>query len=153
MGTERPEFSPVPPDAPKEDRIGTAFLAMGAAAAGAVTWFSLLTLIQSHLIEGSTIRSIAQVNPDSADVNFVVYGTVLGLGLTALTAWLLLHPIPSSYRRGALSMVSALAGATLGMTATWLGYQVAGRRALIALAIVSIVIAVWLARRSVTTRR
>ena len=111
---QRPEFSPVPPDAPKEDRIGTAFLAMGAAAAGAVTWFALLTLIQSHLIEGSTIRSIAQVNPDSADVNFVVYGTVLGLGLTALTAWLLLRAIPSSYRRGALAMVSALAGAPVG---------------------------------------
>ncbi|HEY3935671.1 MAG TPA: hypothetical protein VGL65_13750 [Gemmatimonadales bacterium] len=150
---DRPEFSPVGPDAPKEDRISTALLAMGAAAAASCVWFAVLTLIQSYARERSTARSAAQVDPHSADVNFVVYGLVLGLGFTAVTAWLLLAPIPSSYRRGALAMVAGLGGTSLAMVATWILYGVAGRPALAALGVVSVAIAVWLAWRSAVSAR
>jgi len=126
---------------------------MGAAAAGAVCWFSLLTLIQLRLVEHSGARTIAQIDPNSADVNFLVYGTVLGIAVTGLVAWLLLHPVPSTYRRGALAMVSALAGTTLGMALTWFGFQVVGRPALIGLAMVSIGIAIWLARLAARSAR
>jgi Co/Zn/Cd efflux system component len=150
---DRPDFSLLPPDAPKEDRIGTAFLAMGSAAAAAVAWFSGLTLIQTRLVVGSTARTITQINPNSPDVNFMVYGTVLGLGFTGVSAWLLMAAIPSTYRRGALAMVAALAGTSLAMVATLVLYQFTGRPALIALGIVSVTIALWLGRRAILSSR
>ena len=151
--TGRPEFPAVPPDAPKEDRIGTAFLSMSSAAAAAVAWFSVLTLIQSRLVAGSTITSVAQINPDAPDVNFMVYGTVTGLGFTGVCAWLLMAAIPSSYRRGALAMVAALGGTSLAMVATLLAFQAGGATALAGLAMVSAAAAVWLARRAVLSAR
>jgi hypothetical protein len=148
-GADRPEFSPLPPDAPKEDRIGTAFQAMASAAAGSVTWFSALTVIQTHLVAGSTARTVSQINPNAPDVNFMVYGTVLGLGFTGMCAWVLMAPIPSTYRRGALAMVAALGGTSLAMIATLLVYQAAGRNALVALGAGSAILALWLGRRAV----
>jgi hypothetical protein len=150
---DRPEFSPLGPDAPKEDRIGTALLAMSSAAAAAVAWFSALTLLQTHLVAGSTARSIAQISPNAPDVNFMVYGTVLGLGFTGVGAWMLMAAIPSTYRRGALAMVAALAGTSVAMVATLVLYQFGGRAALIALGIVSVTIALWLGRRAVLSSR
>jgi hypothetical protein len=151
--TNGPEFSPLPPDAPKEDRIGTAFLAMSAAASGSVAWFSALTLIQTHLVAGSTARTVAQINPNAPDVNFMVYGTVLGLGFTGMSAWILMAAIPSTYRRGALAMVAALGGTSLAMIATLVVYQGAGRGALAALGVVAIAAAFWLGRRAVLSAR
>lgn len=151
--TDHPEFSPLPPDAPKEDRIGTAFLAMSSAGAGSVAWFSALTVIQTHLVAGSTVQSVAQINPNAPDVNFMVYGTMLGLGCTGVIAWILMVAIPSTYRRGALAMVAALGGTSLAMVATLLVYQLAGRGALTGLGIVSITIALWLGRRALLSAR
>lgn len=151
--TDGPEFSPLPPDAPKEDRIGTAFLAMSSAAIGSVAWFSALTIIQTHLVAGSTAQTVAQINPNAPDVNFMVYGTVLGLGFTGVCAWILMAAIPSTYRRGALAMVAALGGTSLAMVATLLVYQWAGRRALTTLGVVAIATAVWLGRRAVLSAR
>jgi hypothetical protein len=151
--TDRPEFSPLPADAPKEDRIGTAFLAMCSAALGSVAWFSALTVIQTHLVAGSTVQTVAQINPNAADVNFMVYGTVLGLGFTGMSAWILMAAIPSTYRRGALAMVAALGGTSLAMVATLLVYQFAGRGALTALGAVCIAMAMWLGRRAVLSAR
>lgn len=151
--TDGPEFSPLPPDAPKEDRIGTAFLAMSSAAIGSVAWFSALTVIQTHLVAGSTAQTVAQINPNAPDVNFMVYGTVLGLGFTGTSAWILMSAIPSTYRRGALAMVAALGGTSLAMISTLLVYQWAGRGALTALGVLAIGIAVWLGRRAVLSAR
>lgn len=151
--TDGPEFSPLPPDAPKEDRIGTAFLAMSSAAAGSVAWFSALTVIQTHLVAGSRAQTIAQINPNAPDVNFMVYGTVLGLGFTGMSAWVLMAKIPSTYRRGALAMVAALGGTSLAMIATILVYQSAGRGALTGLGVVSVVAAFWLGHRAALSAR
>jgi hypothetical protein len=151
--TDGPEFSPLPPDAPKEDRIGTAFLAMSSAAMGSVAWFSALTVIQTHLVAGSTAQTVAQINPNAPDVNFMVYGTVLGLGFTGVCAWVLMAAIPSTYRRGALAMVAALGGTSLAMVATLLVYQSAGRGALTGLGVLAIAFAFWLGRRAVLSAR
>ena len=96
---------------------------------------------------------MAQINPNAPDVNFMVYGTVLGLGFTGVCAWILMAAIPSTYRRGALAMVAALGGTSLAMVATLLVYQWAGRRALTALGVLAIAIAVWLGRRAVLSAR
>ena len=151
--TDGPEFSPLPPDAPKEDRIGTAFLAMSSAAMGSVAWFSALTVIQTHLVAGSTAQTVAQINPNAPDVNFMVYGTVLGIGFTGVGAWILMAAIPSTYRRGALAMVAALGGTSLAMVATLLVYQWAGRGALTSLGVLAIGIAFWLGRRAALSAR
>lgn len=148
-----PEFSPLPADAPKEDRIGTAFLAMSSAAAGSVAWFSALTLIQTQLLAGSTVQTIAQIDPNAPDVNFMVYGTVLGLGFTGASAWILMAAIPSTYRRGALAMVAALGGTSIAMVATLVLYQLGGRAALIGLGVVSVALAFGLGRRAVLSAR
>ena len=145
---DAPEFSPLPPDAPTEDRIGTALLAMGSAAAAAVTWFSVLTFVGSRLAAGTAATSVAQIDPNAGYVNFLVYGTVLGLGLTGVSAWALLAPIPSTYRRGALAMVAALGGTSLAMVATYLVDQLIGRFALPGLAVMGLGLALLLGRRA-----
>jgi hypothetical protein len=114
----RPEFSPLPDDAPTTDRIGTAVLAMEGAAATAIGWFALLAFIQTRLLLGSTARNVGEIDPHSFDVNFMVYGSVLGLAVAGCTSWLLMGSIPSSYRRGGLSMVAAFAGSVAGAIIT-----------------------------------
>jgi hypothetical protein len=153
MQDDEPEFSPLPSDAPTEDRIGTALLSMGSAAAASVTWFSILTFIGARLAAGETVRSAAQINPNAGYVNFLVYGTVLGLGLTGVTAWLLLAPIPSTYRRGALAMVAALGGTSLAMVATYMVDQLIGRTALPGVAALALAMSLWLGRRAVRSGR
>ena len=141
------EFSPLLPDAPTEDRIGTAVLAMEAGAAAAVAWFSALTYIQTHLVAESTATTVAEIDPRSFDVNFMVYGSVLGIAFAGCTAWVLMATIPSSYRRGGLSMVAALGGTVLGA-----GLTVPGRDrpfVLLVLAVAFSAVAVWFGRRAV----
>ena len=147
MRPDEPEFSPLPPDAPTEDRIGTAVLAMEAAAAAAIAWFSLLAFIQTRLLADSTATSVAEIDPHSFDVNFMVYGSVLGLAFAGGVAWILMATIPSSYRRGGLSMVAALGGSVLGA-----GLTVPGRShplALVTFAALAGALATVLGRRAV----
>lgn len=148
MQPDEPEFSPLPPDAPTEDRIGTALLSMASAAAAGIVWFSALTLIVTRLRVGSTAQTIDQIDPHALYVNIAAYGTMLGLGFIGISAWTLLAPIPSTYRRGALSMVTALGGWCVAMGATYLAHVLAGRGALIGLAIVSTLVALFLGRRA-----
>ncbi len=147
--TDRPEFSPVPADAPKEDRIGTAVLAMCAAAAAGVVWFSVLMLMVTRARPESAAKTIEQVDPNAFYVNLAAYGTMLGVCFIGACAWFLLAPIPSLYRRGALSLVTILAGWCIAMGVTYLAYQLAGPGALIAAAIAFAVAAFALRRRSV----
>lgn len=145
--TGRPEFSPLPPDAPTEDRIGTAVLAMEGGAAAAIAWFAALTYIQTHLVAASTAKSVAEIDPRSFDVNFMVYGSVLGIAFAGGTAWVLMATIPSSYRRGGLSMVAALGGTVAGAALTVPGRDHPG--ALLALAVIAGGFAIWFGRRAV----
>ena len=150
---DEPEFSPLPSDAPTEDRIDTAMLSMASAAAGSVAWFAILTWIGSHLAAGTTAHSAADINPEAGYVNYLVYGTVLGLGLTGVTTWMMLAPIPSTYRRGALAMVAALGGTSAAMVATYMVDQLIGRTALIGLAVIAAAAALGLGRRAALSAR
>ena len=147
MADERPEFSPVPSDAPTEDRIGTAVLAMEAGAAAAIAWFAALTFIQTRLLVDSTVTTVAEIDPRSFDVNFMVYGSVLGIAFAGFTTWLLMASVPSSYRRGGLSMVAALGGTVLGAMLTVPGRSVP--TALLGLAVAAGALAAWFGRRAI----
>lgn len=151
--TGEPEFSPLGPDAPKEDRIGTAMLSIGAAAAAGVTWFSVLMLIVTRLRGGSTATTLEQIDPNALYVNVASYGTMFGVGFIGLCAWTLLAPIPSLYRRGALSMVAALGGWCVAMGATFLTSRLLGTAALIGLAIAFAALAVFLRGRAIVSAR
>jgi hypothetical protein len=144
---DAPEFSPLPPDAPTEDRIGTAVLAMEAGAATAVAWFAALTYIQTFLVAGSHAQTVAEVDPHSFDVNFMTYGLVLGMAVAGCTTWFLMASVPSSYRRGGLAMVAAFAGTVIGglLTIPGRGHPLS----LLVLAVVSGGLAVVLGRRAV----
>lgn len=52
--------------------------------------------------------------PDFRFFYFLVFGTIAGLLVAGIIAWLLLAPVGSTYRRGGLAMVSAFA-TVLGM--------------------------------------
>lgn len=149
--TNPSEFSPLGPDAPKEDRIDTALLAMGAGAAGAVVWFAVLTLIQTHLLTQSTVKSVSEIDPHSFDVNFLIYGALLGVAFAAVVAWTLMFSIPSSYRRGGLSLVAAFGGTVLAGILTYVGRATGGVSMLAAIAIFFALLGIWLGRRAVVT--
>ncbi|HEY4321055.1 MAG TPA: hypothetical protein VGM77_07725 [Gemmatimonadales bacterium] len=144
-----PADSPVGPDAPTEDRIGTAGYAMAAAACTAVTWFALLTFIQTQLIAGSTVQTVSQVDPQSFAVNFLVYGALLGISFSAVVAWVLMAPIPSSYRRGGLAMAGALAGTVPAGALTVLVRALGGAGLLLVLALLAGLVTFWFGRRAV----
>jgi len=147
MQDDAPEFSPLLPDAPHVDRIGTAVLAMEAGAATAVAWFATLTFIQTRLLANSTATTVAEIDPNSFDVNFMIYGSVLGIAFAGCTAWMLMATVPSSYRRGGLSMVATLGGTVLGALLTVPGRTIPA--ALLGLAAAAAALAVWLGRRAV----
>lgn len=147
--TGRPEFSPVPPDAPKEDRIGTAVLAMSAAAAAGVVWFSLLMVMVTRLRPDVAPQTIEQVDPNALYVNLAAYGTMVGVCFIGVCAWLLLAPIPSRYRRGALSLVTVLAGWCAAMGVTYVAHTVAETTGLVVAAVVFAAAAALLRRQAV----
>jgi hypothetical protein len=134
--------------APTEDRTGQAAWAMGTGAAAAVVWFAILTYLTTRFTADSTATSIADVNPHAGYVDFLVYGAVLGVAFAAFTAWHLMAGIPSSYRRGGLSLVSAFSGAVVGGLLTVMLKELAGPAGLLLLAAVALPIVLLLARRT-----
>ena len=74
----------------------------------------------------------------------LMFGTLLGLVLAGAVAWRLLAPVLSTYRRGGLSLVTAMA-TVLPMLLCMIANQLAGRAGLLALALVALLIAVLLA--------
>lgn len=149
--TAEPEFSPLGPDAPKEDRIGTALWSMGSAAAAGVVWFSVLMLLVSWLRGDTNAQTLEQIDPHDLYVNVAAYGTMAGIGFIWVVAWLLLKPIPSLYRRGALAMVAALGGWCVAMGVTFAARTIAGTAALAGVAVVFGVLALYLRRRAIAS--
>jgi hypothetical protein len=143
-----PRFSPLPPDAPTKDRIHTAVLAMACGTCAGVTWFGILTLIQTRLLRGSTARAITQIDPHSFDANFMAYGIPMGLAFGAIVAWSMMFAIPSSYRRGGLSLVAAFAGTVVGLVLTYVGRALGGATTLAAITVVFFLVTLWLGRRT-----
>jgi hypothetical protein len=70
---------------------------------------------------GATVAATAALRPPAgttepavgAPLYILLFGTVGGLLLAGVVAWWLLRPLESTYRRGALAMVSAFATVVL----------------------------------------
>ena len=74
----------------------------------------------------------------------LAFGTLGGLLLAGVVAWLLMAPIPSTYRRGGLSLVTGFATVLL-MLLCMLANQLAGRLGLVTLGVAALAVAVLLA--------
>lgn len=151
--TEHAGISPLGADAPTEDRVGLAGWSMVTAMAATVSWFGGLTYIQTRMVNGVTAQSVSQLDPKSVDVNFMVYGALLGVVFGAATAWALMSPIPSSYRRGGLSIAAALAGTVVAGILTAAAHMIGGPIALLGLTFVFGIVTALLARRAVAAAR
>ncbi len=144
---DEPPVSPNPlgADAPTEDRVGLAVIAVLAAVAAAVAWFSILTFMVSGL---RPTGGPAQIDTSAAYVNLFLYGLLGGLMCTGATAWFLMAPIDSNFRRGGLAIVAALFGFLVSMGVTFLANELLGGTALLGVALVGLVVAVVLGRRA-----
>jgi hypothetical protein len=121
---------------------------MATGAVAVVAWFAVLTFLSTRLAATVTVRTIADVDPDAAYVNFLIYGSVLGVAFGGVMSWWMMSGIPSSYRRGGLSLVSAFAGAVLAGVLTVLAKELAGPVGLIGLAALVVPALALLMRRT-----
>lgn len=147
---ETPPLSPNPfgADAPTVDRTVQAVWAMVTGAVAVVAWFAILTFLSTRMTEGLAVKSAADVNPNAPYVNFLVYGAVLGVAFGAVMSWIMMSGIPSSYRRGGLSLVSAFAGAVTAGLSTVVAKQIGGTTGLLGLAVVAVPLTVLLMQRT-----
>jgi hypothetical protein len=148
--TDTPPPSPNPfgADAPTVDRTPQAIWAMATGAVAVVVWYAILTFVTTRMAAATTARTIGDVNPDAFYVNLIIYGAVLGLAFGGITSWIMMSGIPSSYRRGGLSLVSAFAGAVLGGVLTVMAKEAAGPGGLIGVAVLAFAAVLLLMRRT-----
>jgi hypothetical protein len=124
---------------------GSTLRFVGTAAACAICVGMLM--ITATVIGVDALR--ADQGPRNLDFSFylLVGGTLAGILLTAYSAWRLLAPVGSTYRKGALSIVTAFA-TVLFMLICMPVNQLFGRTGLLALLGVCGVAALLLARRT-----
>ena len=118
---------------------------------GAVDVFELrprIGLSSAALADRIPARETWDLDPNAAYVNILTYGVSLGLLASGALAWWLMKPVDSLFRRGGLSLVAALGGASLGMFGTFIADAVAGSTGLIALGVPALVVAALLIRRA-----
>jgi prolipoprotein diacylglyceryltransferase len=148
MGSPAPVSpNPLGTDAPTTDHVGLAMAAIGTAAAVAVAWFAVLTLVVATLRD-PTVQSAEAVNPDALYVNLFLFGIPAGLAIAGLTGWILMRPVDSLFRRGGLAIVGALAGTVLAMMLTFTAHAAFGTAALAALGVLALVVAFRLGSRA-----
>jgi hypothetical protein len=100
------------------------------------------TVLGVDLLRADAPSSAAQLG---APLYLLFFGTLAGLVLAGIVAWRLLDPILSIYRRGGLSVVSALA-TVLPMLICIPVHQLAGRAGLAGLAGLAALASLLLAR-------
>ena len=144
--TNTPPTPPFDDDAATEDQIGLAVRAVGAAFATAIAWLALIAWGTLQVGGPDAAVPAEAIAPNAAHVNLLLYGFSAGLAITGLVGWLLLKPVGSVWRRGALSMVGVLGGISLGMGATFLAREWGGSTGLVALAIGAALLALLLAQ-------
>jgi hypothetical protein len=105
-----------------------------------------LVIITASVLGVDALRSGQPAGPNSA-LYLLFGGTFAGILAAAGTAWWLLGPIQSTYRRGGLAMVSGFATVLLMLICIPV-HQFFGRAGLLALLAVSTVAAALLARRA-----
>jgi hypothetical protein len=123
------------------DPIRLAVLAMGSAVAFGLAVVSA-TVLAVDLLRPASPSDAPQLG---APLYLLFFGTLAGLLLAGMVAWRLLSPILSTYRRGGLSVVSGLS-TVLAMLLCIPVHQLAGRRGLIALGALALVVSFVLAR-------
>ena len=116
-------------------------LAMGSAVA-----FGLAVVTGTVLGVDMLRAPVASGSPQlGAPLYLLFFGTLAGLLLAGVVAWLLLAPILSTYRRGGLSVVSGLA-TVLAMLLCIPVHQIAGRSGLLTLGGLALLVSAVLAR-------
>lgn len=125
------------------DPVRLALLAMGSGMAFGLAAVSL-TVLGVDLVRPATPPPNVAAGPA---FYLLVLGTLGSLILAGVVAWRLLAPILSTYRRGGLSLVTALA-TVLPMLLCMVANQVAGRAGLVGLAAVALVLSLALGTRA-----
>jgi hypothetical protein len=115
-------------------------LAMGSGVAFGLAVVSV-TVLGVDLLRAGAASTAPQLG---APLYLLFFGTLAGLLLAGVVAWLLLDPILSIYRRGGLSVVSALA-TVLPMLLCIPVHHLAGRPGLAGLAAVAALVSLALA--------
>jgi hypothetical protein len=113
---------------------------MGSGMAFGVTAVSLTVLGVDYLRPATPPSNLAS----GPAFYLVTFGTLFGLVLAGAVAWRLLAPVLSTYRRGGLSLVTAMA-TILPMLLCMAANQFAGRAGLVGLALAALLVAVVLA--------
>lgn len=124
------------------DPLGLAASAVGSAVAAGLAVVSATTVIVGAMRPASG----AQSNLD-APFYVLFLGTFGGIALAGIVAWRLLRPIPSTYRRGGLALVSAFA-TVIAMLVCIPVNQYLGRPGLAGLIALGLLASVLLARRA-----
>jgi hypothetical protein len=123
------------------DPIRLVLLAMGSGVAFG------LAVVSATVIGVDTLRSAASSAEPAlgAPLYLLFFGTLAGLLVAGVVAWRLLSPVLSTYRRGGLSIVSALA-TVLAMLLCIPVHQLSGRSGLAALGALALLVSFFLAR-------
>jgi hypothetical protein len=125
------------------DPVRLALLAMGSGMAVGLAVVSL-TVLGVDLVRPATPPPDIATGPA---FYLLTFGTLFGLLLAGAVAWWLLAPVLSVYRRGGISLVTALA-TVLPMLLCMAANQLAGRAGLGALALAALLLAGVLADRA-----
>lgn len=122
------------------DPVRLTLLAMGSGMAFGLAAVSLTVLGVDYLRPATP-----PPNPASGPAFYLLMlGTLFGLVLAGAVAWRLLAPVLSTYRRGGLSLVTAMA-TVLPMLLCMAVNQLAGRTGLVTLALAAVLAALVLA--------
>ena len=122
------------------DPVRLTLLAMGSSMAFGLAAVSLTVLGVDYLRPATP-----PPNPASGPAFYLLMlGTLFGLVLAGAVAWRLLAPVLSTYRRGGLSLVTAMA-TVLPMLLCMAVNQLAGRTGLVTLALAAVLAALVLA--------
>ena len=124
------------------DPLGLAAGAVGSAVALG------LAVVTATTLAVDAVRPPPGDAPDlNAPFHLLLWGTFAGIALAGVVAWRLLAPLPSAYRRGGLSLVSAFA-TVIAMLVCIPVNQTLGRPGLACLIALSLAISALLARRA-----
>ena len=122
---------------------------LGLAASAVASAVALgLAVVTATTLAVDALRPSGGRTPDlGAPFQLLLWGTLAGIAIAGVVAWRLLAPLPSAYRRGGLSLVSAFA-TVIAMLVCIPVNQTLGRPGLAGLIAVSLAISALLARRA-----
>ncbi len=106
-----------------------------------------LAIISGIVLGVDSLRSGSQAPQLNTSFYLLVIGTLVGLFAAGFSAWRLLAPVGSVYRRGALSIVCSFATVLLMLICIPV-HQLLGRPGLLGLILTSSLIAALLAHRA-----